>query len=101
MNNQVAQTIYQQLGAGRFAVMTGAKQFVASEKSLTFKLPGGAFSKQIKCISITLDPSDTYTVKTYTAKGVRTCIAERTLTGVYCDSLQRLITELTGLATHL
>jgi hypothetical protein len=60
----VAHTILAQLGGRRFCAMTGAKQFVGSETSLMFTLPGtpGFVLHNIRKVRITLDPSDTYTM---------------------------------------
>lgn len=38
----VAAAIIETLGGNRFAVMTGAKNFVAGPNVVTFRLPGGA-----------------------------------------------------------
>lgn len=100
MNNaaQIAGTIKQQLGGGRFAVMTGAKNFSYSEDgSLNFHIPR---TKNIRAVKVTLDADDTYTmtfmsIHKYNVKTV----AE--VSGVYCDQLQSVFTEKTGLYTRL
>jgi hypothetical protein len=97
------QTIFQQLGANRFAAMTGAK-CVADEaaKTLTVHLPRRGL------VQITLDETDTYTVKfgkTATMqqllKGapLATWKAEHSM--VYADGLRALFTAETGLYTSL
>lgn len=101
MSNQIAETILRQLGGNQFVAMTGAKQLVASENGLTFKLPCAFAKDGIVCVSITLEPSDTYTVKAYNAKGVKTCIAQHVLTDIYADRLELTFSQLTGLDTHL
>ncbi len=105
MNNEraatKAETILMQLGGGRFLKMTGAKQLVDTGNGLQFKLPRGLSSTGIVCVSIEIGADDLYCVKAYTAKGVKTCIADRVVTGVYVDSLRNLFTQMTGLDTHL
>ena len=98
----IANTILQQLGGRKFQAMTGARQFVALESGLRFKLPGGGgFCKHgINCVSITLDPSDTYTVVFYRNRGMTvTTVSEHH--DIYFDQLQELFTAETGLDTHL
>lgn len=103
MNNAIAETILKQLGGNRFLAMTGAKQLMSDEKerSLTFKLPRGFASTGVVCMVIKLDDGDTYTVKAYDSKGLKSCIATRVVTGIYADSLRNLFTQMTGLDTHL
>lgn len=57
-NLQVAETIRQQLGGARFAMMTGAKNFVGGENMLLFSVGRGA-KAGINRVRVTLDPSDT------------------------------------------
>ncbi len=103
----VAQTILAQLGgAGRLAMMVGAKNFVSTPNSVSFKLGGGA-KKGINGVRITLDPSDTYTVqflKISRASGRVSSIglpaaAPRVVaefTDVYADRLMDVFEQATG-----
>jgi hypothetical protein len=56
----IAQTIAEQIGRPAFAMM-GAKNIVAGERDLTFKV--GANAKKVTHVRVTLDPSDTYSVE--------------------------------------
>lgn len=99
-NIELANIILQQLGGGRFAVMTGAKNMVAIKNGLQFDLPKtrGYVKDGISRLHIVLNASDTYTVKAY--KIVRyeaKEIAEEQ--GIYCDMLRDIFEEMTGLRT--
>lgn len=100
--NTVAKTIIEQLGGNRFAVMTGAKNFVAGEYDVSFRLPGaGGYCKNgINAVTIELAPDDTYTVEFSRIRGGSvTYIAK--LYSVYCDQLQAVFSKETGLRTSL
>jgi len=101
----VAQTILQQLGGSRFRVMTGASSFSSGPDSLSFRLPAkrGYTKGGIKAVVITLDPSDTYSMKFLSQKGAPTFAVTtvKEYTDVYAEDLQRLFTEATGLYTSL
>lgn len=92
MSTQVAQTILAQLGGRRFLLMTGARNLVATENSLTFNLPIG----KAKRVTIELTPADTYSVTFWARKG-----PSSDTEGVYCDSLASLVSRKTGLALSL
>lgn len=105
MNNSdnvlVAQTILEQLGNGRFKMMTGAKNFVAVERGLTFRLPGANFCKNnINFVSVVLTPADTYTVTFSRVRGgTITQVSQHN--DIYFDMLRELFTNETGLALSL
>lgn len=99
-NLDVANTILQQLGGGRFRVMTGAKHFIGDATSLTFQIPR---SNGINAVEIKLDPSDTYRVRFFKVGNKRTAYRHTDVSvheGVYADQLQSLFTAATGLYTH-
>lgn len=98
----VANTILEQLGGRKFAVMTGAKNFLGDEKSLTFRLPGGAgyCRDGINCVKVTLDPTDTYTVEFLRIRGAKVTTV-KTLDDVYNDMLREVFEGATGLRTSL
>jgi hypothetical protein len=101
MTMQVANTILSQLGGNRFLAMTGARDLMGSENSLTMRLPRGAKSG-ITHIRVTLDPSDTYTVKAmkFNKRALQmTDIA--TQDDVYADNLRDIFEAMTGLYTRL
>ena len=110
--NTIANTIYQQLGGGRFTAMTGAKNFIALENGLRFNIPTNA-SKANK-VTVTLDADDTYTVTftrytPYSFKITKNGFKEtpekivviKELDGIYCDMLQDTFTAVTGMYTRL
>jgi hypothetical protein len=92
----VANTILEQLGGGKFRVMTGAKNFTGDDNSLTFHLPSNFATKGINIVKVILDATDTYTVEFSKLRAMKlTAIASRD--DVYCFDLQRVFTEVTGL----
>jgi len=99
----VATTILVQLGGNRFKVMTGAKNIIGSDDSLTFMLPTGFAKDSINKVSVTLDWTDTYVVEFGRAvfRPVPKYREIKKLTMVYAEDLQRMFTEVTGLNTHL
>jgi len=96
-NMAVATTILEQLGGKRFVAMTGAKNFLAVDSGLRFRVPT---SRGINCVSITLEPSDTYRLTAYRVRGT-TVTKVATRDGVYCDVLAEVFTRVTGLYTRL
>ena len=95
---QIAQTILEQLGNGRFITMTGAKQFHHGENFLQFKI--GRNNTRCNFVKIALEPSDTYTVKFY-YMSIKDFKELKSYSDVYCDNLQEIFTEYTGLYTSL
>ncbi len=104
-HQSVAQTVLSQLGGNRFITMTGANQFVAIEApGLQFDLgKSRGFAKQGICrIQVRLDPSDTYTVLAFAKKRGQLEYTEVSRqSGVYCDMLEDVFTDITGLYTQL
>lgn len=107
MSMEVAETIRQQLGGGRFAAMTGVKHFLWGENTLSFQIAAQNKPK-IKGCRIRLDPDDTYTM-VFLKKGKKDPVF-RTSTGMdvveersglHAEDLQRVFTSVTGLDTHL
>lgn len=98
----VANTILEQLGGRKFLVMTGAKNLIGDTNSLSFRLPRSKDGANV--VKVILDPSDTYTVKTYSVRRVKGEFKHTPKTeieGVYCDSLVQVFESTTGLATRL
>jgi hypothetical protein len=96
----IANTIRQQLGGHKFAVMCGVKQFVGGENFLQFKMPSNFAKDKINLVKIILTPADLYDIEFYYTRGVNlkmVCKVE----GIYCDMLQSEFTRVTGLDTHL
>ena len=101
MPKEIAQTILNQLGGHKFIVMTGAKNFVAKENGLTFRIPGKNFAKSnINHVEVILKGDDTYTILFSRIRAGK-MIGVANEGGVYFDQLQAVFTEYTGLATHL
>ncbi len=100
MNSNIAQTILQQLGGKTFIAMTGARHLMSTGQGLTFRLPSNFAKGGINLVTITLDPSDTYTVTFQKARGLDVAKIS-THADVYAEDLQRLFTKTTGLDVSL
>ena len=97
-NKEIATTIMQQLGGGKFRMMTGAKNFLAIENGLAFQIPQA--KSKITKVRIKLNAMDTYDVefgKIYKHHYIVVAKEE----GIYDDMLQKIFTAHTGLDTHL
>ncbi len=94
-NKQIASTILSQLGGNKFIAMTGSKNFVAIESGLTMKLTRNKISAT--WLRIKLTPMDDYTMEFIG----RTGKVKKSFEGVYCDMLQDIFTDVTGLYTSL
>lgn len=99
-NVQIANIILAQLGGKRFSVMTGAKDFVAVENGLQFKLPARIAKDGINCLLIKLNASDLYDVCYMRVRG-KSCKVISESNDVYADDLVANFEESTGLFTHL
>lgn len=100
---QVAETILKQLGGRKFLAMTGAKHLLAGDNMLRMQVSGrNRAGKRFNIVSISLTPMDTYTVKTmlYSKRNLEVTDVEQR-SDVYCENLQAVFTDLTGLDTHL
>ncbi len=106
----VPQIIFSQLGGNRFVVMTGSKDFVGFDRTLSMSLAKN--SSRANRLSITLDSDDTYSMRFYrithghvnrrTGKWIDEKIEEiKRFSCVYCDQLQEAFTRVTGMYTHL
>lgn len=107
---RVADIILQQLGGGRFIAMTGSKNFVSDGNTLRMSLAKN--SSKANRLWITLDGDDTYTMRFFKYAAPRfntkTCtfteekVTEiKKISGVYCDMLQDIFTNTTGLYTRI
>ncbi|MBF0388372.1 MAG: hypothetical protein HQL20_11095 [Candidatus Omnitrophica bacterium] len=96
----VAQTIYRQLGGGKFATMTGAKNFVDGGNFLSFKLPSNFAKGGINYVKITLTPLDLYDMELGKIRGSKYTVS-KTKRGLYNDMLRSTFTAETGLNTSL
>ena len=98
----VAKIILQQLGGARFRLMTGAKNFIAIENGLQFKLPSTSHFVRdgINSVRIVLNGNDLYNIQFHKIRGTSVkLIAD--LSDIFCEDLQEVFTKYTGLNTHL
>jgi hypothetical protein len=97
---QISQTIIEQLGGtGRLKSMTGARNFVAIDNGLSFRMPSRFAQKGINCVEIVLTPADTYSVQFLkigpSPNFTITTVSEHR--GIYGDMLRELFEHETGL----
>ena len=108
----IAETILDQLGGGRFVVMTGSKNFIDAGNTLKMNLAKNA--SKANRLEISLNGKDLYNMRfyRYTAPRYSTRggqfktypekITEvKSFNDIYCDQLQELFTEVTGMYTRL
>ena len=89
-------TILSQMGGmGRLVMMIGAKQFACDEKSVKFRFAARSVDGS-NGVKVTLDPSDTYTVEFFSARGTSYKV-KKELSGVYADDLVRIFEGQTKL----
>lgn len=100
-NQEIAQTILSQLGGQRFVMMTGARNLTTIARGLSMRLNSvNSEGKRVNVVTVTLDPSDTYTVTaSYLRAGTLTTVA--TASDVYNDMLVETFERFTGLYTTL
>lgn len=108
-NIEIAETIREQLGGGRFVVMTGAKHFLAIENGLRFTIPRNM--SRANRVEIVLNDNDLYDVRFIYARAGRIDIRTgktipdkweiiKSYEDAFCDQLQELFTTVTGMYTH-
>lgn len=95
---EIATTIADQIGH-RARVMLGARDLVACDVdgAPTLRMRIGRGPRGIGILSITLEPSDTYTVRGYTSRGREVACSG----DVYAEGLRAVIAHMTGLAVSL
>lgn len=97
---QCAKTIVEQLGGNKFVSMTGAKNLVAGDMALTFRLPSQFAKDGINLVNIALTGSDEYNVTFSKVRGTKiTVVSERR--GLHAADLQPAFIDATGLRTSL
>lgn len=93
-----AKIILEQLGGHKFIVMTGAKNFTGTEKSLSFRIMRNA--KKVTHVKVTLNWKDLYDIEFVRVHKLKVNpISEAK--DIYFDELQRVFTEETGLHTQI
>lgn len=95
--NEVALTILEQLGGTEFVRMVGANTFVTSEIGVRFHYNGG----KTKTCAVCLTPDDLYNVEFYNLTRDGEIKNRRSHEGIFCDMLQDLFEEETGLFVTL
>ncbi len=98
---EVPNEILRQLGGKGFLAMTGAKSLGGDRSSLTFRLPAHFAKSDINHVKITLEPTDTYTVRfgTLGPAPMHAYTLVEEVDDVYNDSLQEVFRRYTGLDT--
>lgn len=97
---EVANIILEQRGSQRFALVTAAKNLVASPDgcgALTFQING---RDGVNRVRVTLTAADDYTMEFMKVRGCKVTIAHKT-EGVYCDKLRSVFEAHTGLYASL
>ena len=99
---EIAKTILEQLGGGKFVAMTGAKSFIGHADALSFRLPGGGgFAKNgINYVKITRNGLDLYNVEFQRIRGGKATLVSW-IVNVYSDDLHNVFEHHTGLRTSL
>jgi hypothetical protein len=94
---EVAKTILSQLGGKRFIMMTGSSNFIQLDNGLGMKLKRN--TSKANYLRIKLTSMDDYLVEfvKITAKDMKVV---KTYEGVYCDQLEDIFTDATGLYTR-
>lgn len=95
----VANTILAQLGGRRFIVMTGSTNFTGRADGLSFKV--GSNPKGVTHVRVTLTDMDDYTVEFLKIRGTKMPVTLAEVDGIYCDQLEEVFTNHTGLYTRL
>jgi len=98
-NLSVANEILNQLGGRKFMAMTGSKNLVGGRNFLQMHLTTN--KAKAKYLKIELTPMDTYTMTFSSLDKNFNLIIKAEYENVYCDQLQTIFTEVTGLYTKL
>ncbi len=109
---EIAKEILRQLGGRRFMVMTGAKDFCSEKGANWIEFKIGRNASKANFIKVTLTSMDDYTMEFFRVSWPRwnpkkaefteykkTLIEKKE--GIYCDMLQEVFTDVTGLYTRL
>jgi hypothetical protein len=97
-NVEVAQEILRQLGGHRMAVMTGAKNMLAIDNGVSFRI--GRNDKRVNYVKIELTPMDVYNVEYGYIRGTKYTVRARE-EGIYNDMLVSSFERNTGMYTRL
>ncbi len=104
MDNQVAKIILQQIGGRRFVAMTGSHDFINLGNGLRMSL--GRNKASVNRLEIIYDEgADLYNLRFYRQSFSRKTFEYKvknikTYEGIYCDMLEEIFTDVTGLYTR-
>lgn len=99
--NNTAATIIEQLGGNKFLSMTGAKNLVKDQASLTFDLPRGTKNKANKCKVTYSGKGDDYIIHFYRYSPKSLELKEISADSATVENLRQIFTARTGLQTSL
>lgn len=101
-SRELAHAILEHLGGKRFLAMTGARDLLAIEAGLSFRLPAHLARDNITHVAIQIELKPTYTISFERVSVAKQTIEQvRALNGVMPDELQAYFHEITGLAPSL
>ena len=101
-NLDISYTIRAQLGARKFETMTGARDFIAIDRGLQFRLPQHIAKNKCTHVFIELQGNDLYTVtfQRYNRAALKMHAIAK-FSDVSVERLRGLFTEQTGLNTSI
>ena len=99
MDDSFALTIYKQLGGREFGYVIDLKLFVPKENGLFIKFTNA--KDGINSLEVILLPSDTYALTFYRTTIKGQSVKKEFDGGIYCDQLESIFREVTGLATRI
>lgn len=88
--SQIAQTTWNQITVGT-KMSIGARQPTANDNQLFFMVANHDRKLRFRKIEVTLDPSDTYTVKMWTFSKDCELACTNEASNVYCDNLNAVL----------
>jgi hypothetical protein len=95
--NEIAKTIYAQMGGNMAMTMIGASHLGYGDNFLQLRFKG---AKGMNSLRVTLAGDDTYTLEFYNIKKIDFKLVKSVESG-YADSLQQVFTAETGLYTRV
>lgn len=100
-NKAIADGILQQLGGHLFARMTGAKHFIAGNRTLSMTLPSNFATNGINKVVIALNDMDTYDMTFMRQRGFQAATNIAIIENVSDTMLAETFRETTGLETRM
>jgi hypothetical protein len=91
-----AREILNQLGGNRFAVMTGARDFMSTGNGVQFRI--GRNAKSVNRVAVTLNGLDLYDVMFWNVRSAKATIRSE-VENVYADQLRSVFENHTGMYT--